>query len=204
MLASAITAYGRLVSETARHVVIKPEVVFFENLSFHEQVSIIQEADVIIATHGESNANLMFARRDTQVFEILPFGYTSDAYQNLSKVYGIKYRRITSQPDVDVFTACVRHFNPNPTRERTRFLTLWRLHGETFRNSTIERGRNIISSYSVPQYLGDQRNVSNLVRLRDCVTYQRTSVDIRDLARTAVLEGAKLCPIHSDLTFLQS
>lgn len=203
MLASAITAYGRLVTETARHVAIEPEVVFFENLSFHEQVSIVQEADVIVASHGESNANLMFARRDTQVFEILPFGYISDIYKNLSTVYGSNYHRITSQPDVDVFTACVRHFNPNDSQERTRFLRLWRLHGDTFRNSTIQRGRNIVSSYSVPEYSGDRQDKSTLVRLRECATYQRTSVDIRDLARGVVFESAKLCPIHTDLTFLQ-
>lgn len=202
-LSSAISAYGKLVSESARHVSIQPEVVFFENSSFHEQVSVVQEADVIVATHGESIANIMFARPDTHMFEILPFGFISDIYQNLSIAYGVKYHRITAQPDPQVFIDCVRHFNPKFTEGRERLIKLWQLHADTFRNGTIERGKNIISSYIVPEYVGGRFNTPTIRKLRECAAYQRVSVDVRDLAHTVVYTAAKQCPIHSDLTLLQ-
>lgn len=195
-LQAAISLYGRQVTEHASHVLVQPEVLFFENSSFHEQVSIIQEADVIVASHGENNANFMFARQDTQVFELIPFGYHSDVYKNLSSVYGATYRMVVAQPDAQVFAACVRHFNPEATEGRHAFLGQWLRQAQRFRSDTITRGKNIDSDYIVP-------NIHNLEHLQECAAYQRISVDVRDLARSVVLSAARLCPIQADLSFLQ-
>lgn len=195
-LQAAISLYGRQVTERASHVTVQPEVVFFENSSFHEQVSVVQEADVILAAHGEDNANFMFARPDTQIFELIPFGYYSDVYKNLSTAYGATYRAVVAQPDAQVFTACVRHFNPEATDVRNAFLQQWMRRAQRFRSDTITKGKNIDSDYIVP-------SIDKLGHLQECAAYQRTSVDIRHLARTVVLSAAKLCPIQTDLSFLQ-
>lgn len=227
LLTSAISAFASVLRNQAPHVNIQPEVVFFENSSFHEQVSIVQEAGVIVATHGESNANFMFARPDTHVFEILPFGYRpkEEDYQNLSKAYGVQYTKVTAQPDKHVFAACVRHFNPIRSEdnvkvkvsERERFLKSWNLYADTFRNGTVEHGRNILSSFVVPDEIrqgesgtstgdGMAKGREKLVveKIRECAGYQRVSVDVRDLARIVVVTAARQCPFHTDLTMLQT
>lgn len=204
LMSSAISAFSNVLAQSAPHVQIRPEVIFFENSSFHEQVSIVQEAGVVVATHGESNANFMFARPDTHVFEILPFGYLSDDYKNLSVPYGVNYHRVTAQPDRQVFKACVRHFNPKPTLQRENFLSKWDLYAAAFRNGTIEHGRNILSSFVVPEFVGKSIDSPGVVnKVRECAAQQRVSVDVRDLARSVVVSAARQCPIHTDLTMLQ-
>lgn len=255
-LASGITAYSSLLRNQASHINIQPEIIFFENSSFHEQVSVIQEAGVIVSTHGESNANFMFARPETKIFEILPFGYRpkDEDYQNLSQAYGARYIKVTSQPDKQVFAACIRHFNPNvevskkakryikseqqklkdfelmelKVKQREIFLKNWNMFADTFINGTVEHGRNILSSYVVPDEIRrsplDQESIirfrykennrynyrkvhdENVLvkRIRECAGYQRVSVDVRDLARVVVVAGAKQCPIHTDLSMLQT
>lgn len=195
-LLAAISLYGRQVTERASHVLIQSEVVFFENSSFHEQVSVIQEADVIVASHGENNANFMFARPNTQIFELIPFGYHSTVYRNLSLVYGAAYRMIVAQPDAQVFTACVRHFNPEVTEDRRIFFEQWLRQAQRFRSDTITQGKNINPDYIVP-------DVHRLGHLQECAAYQRVSVDVRHLARQVVHSAARQCPIQADLSFLQ-
>lgn len=50
-----------------------PFVVKYMNTTFFDQVSTIQEADVILASHGAALANLLFARIGTPVIEVFPF-----------------------------------------------------------------------------------------------------------------------------------
>lgn len=45
----------------------------YMNSSFHDQMRIIQDADVILASHGAALANLLFSRVDTPVLEVFPF-----------------------------------------------------------------------------------------------------------------------------------
>lgn len=195
-LQTAIGLYGQQVSKRVSHVAIQPEVVFFENSSFHEQVSVIQEADVIVASHGESNANFIFARPSTYIFELLPFGYRSDIYKNLSSAYGASYKAVVAQPDAQVFTACVKHFNPDNTKLRREFLAQWVRQAQIFRSDTITNGENIASSYVVPES-------HELSHLQECAAYQRISVDIRHLARSVVHSAAKQCSIPNDLSLLK-
>lgn len=203
-LASAINAYGRQVKRQAGHVDIEPEVLFFENLSFHEQVSVVQEADVIIATHGENNANFMFLRPHTRVIELLPFGYTSHLYANLSVAYNAEYTVMTSQPDAQVFKACIRHFNPQTSDTRDGFLQKWQVQADKFIQDTIKWRQNMASDYAVPLSVQGRRNQTSIKQVRECAGYQRISVDVKHLARTAVLAAAKQCPLRAAINLSPS
>lgn len=48
-------------------------VVKYMNTSFADQVQTLQDADVILASHGAALANLLFARIGTPVVEVFPF-----------------------------------------------------------------------------------------------------------------------------------
>lgn len=48
--------------------------VEYMNQSFTKQLELMQEADIVLASHGAALANLIFGRIGTPVIEILPFG----------------------------------------------------------------------------------------------------------------------------------
>lgn len=67
-----VKSFQRLISDspTLRNASIHMK---YMNLSFEDQVRVMQEADIILASHGAALANLLFARKQTPVIEILPF-----------------------------------------------------------------------------------------------------------------------------------
>lgn len=202
-LTSSILSFGQQLSKVDHGVLIEPEVVFFENSSFHEQVSVMQETSVVVASHGENNANFMFLRPNTRIFEVLPFGFASDIYRNLSAAYGAIYAVVRSQPDIDLFSACVRHFNPDAKQEREKFLEKWKTVAKEFREETIQKNANVDSDYVVTDdEVGTNGTVPSLTSIRPCTSYQRISFDINDLARKVVMAGARQCHVQGDLSFL--
>ncbi len=62
-----------------------------EKMSFAEQVSTFQCAEVVVAPHGSGLANLVFCDPGTQVVELFPSRAT-DAYFRLSVDMGLNYR----------------------------------------------------------------------------------------------------------------
>ena len=176
------------------NVQVQAEVVFFHQASFHEQVSIMQESDIVISPRGDMNANFMFLRPHTTVFEIAPFGSNYSTYQNLAEFYGAKYIRIDSQPDEEVFTACVQHFNLESTEKVDTFLSSWIDLASEFRNKTKIQKRNLESTYILPEEPDDSNEEEDVVRkLRECASYQRSSVDVWDLADRVLQEAATHC-----------
>lgn len=167
---------------------VETEEVFFEHSSFHEQVSVMQESDIVVATHGEANSNFMFLRPNATVFEIVPFGLASTEYRNISRAYGITYEMVRSQPDPEVFTACIKHFNGDRVQSQNTFVKRWQQVAEEFIKETIRSKENLDSSFSVSD--DDQ---SNMKMLRECVLYQRSSVDVRALARKVRMAAANRC-----------
>lgn len=198
-LSEAIAAYGALVNQADERVSIQSEVVFFENSSFHEQVSVMQEAGVVVASHGDGNANFIFLRRKSRIFEILPFGFASDVYKNISRTYGSTHAFVWSQPDRDVFSSCVKHFNPNSSEEREIFLSRWQIAATHFTEETLRRKANILNEYTVPEE--DKENPRALRRLRQCASYQRISVDVRHLAKMVANAAADMCEVKGNRGF---
>lgn len=201
----AISSLGQEIRKLDKRIVIEPEVVFFENSSFHEQVSVMQESSVVVATHGDGNANFMFLRPESRVFEILPFGFSSDVYRSLSRVYGSVYSKLVGQPDGEVFLACMQHFNPTESEEREEFIAGWRAAAQNFKEETIRTKANVISTYLVPQ--GDNESeigTEALQHLRQCASYQRIAVDIKHLARQVTKAAAEQCHFTGDAKLLWS
>lgn len=199
-ISSAISSYGTELRRKYRHVLIEPEVVFFENSSFHEQVSVMQESSIVVASHGNGNANLIFLRPKSRVFEILPFGFVSSVYQNLSRAYGSIYSTVCAQPDEDVFLACIRHFNRDESEEKEAFVKEWQAAAEMFRNETIAQKANVDSEYNVPE---DEESTGQILkRLKQCASHQRISVNVKHLARMVVKAAAEQCGIQQGLDFL--
>lgn len=201
-LSAAISAYGTRVHRGDERVLVQPEVAFFENSSFHEQVSVMQEAGVVVASHGDGNANFIFLRPASRVFEILPFGFASDVYRNISRAYGSIHSYVWSQPDDEVFSSCVKHFNPISSSERQAFLSHWRTSATRFAQETVRRSTNILNEYTVPEK--DEDSSRGLKRLRQCASYQRISVDVRDLAKKVTKAAAELCHAKGDLSYLKT
>ncbi|MGB0911297.1 MAG: glycosyltransferase family 61 protein [Nitrospirales bacterium] len=67
------------------------KICVLEQLSFAEQVSLFQRADIVVAPHGSGLANLVFCDPGTQVIELFPSRAT-DAYFRLSVDMGLNYR----------------------------------------------------------------------------------------------------------------
>ncbi len=70
--------------------------VNLEELSFIEQVSLFQNAEVVIGPHGGGLANLVFCSKGTRVIEFFPAA-TADALFRLSKAVELEYYFLRSR-----------------------------------------------------------------------------------------------------------
>jgi capsular polysaccharide biosynthesis protein len=69
------------------------ETHFMEEYTLAMQARLIREADTIVATHGAGLANLVFARPETQVIEIVPAGrYNATIYPEKSRIFGLHHQ----------------------------------------------------------------------------------------------------------------
>ncbi|MEQ8211676.1 MAG: glycosyltransferase family 61 protein [Lacipirellulaceae bacterium] len=69
------------------------ETHLFEEYDLATQCRLVNEAEVIVATHGAGLANLQFARPGTRVIEIIPAGrYNATCYPTMSRVFGLSHR----------------------------------------------------------------------------------------------------------------
>lgn len=83
-------------------------VAYFDNSTFDEQVSTVQNADVLLGVHGAGLGNLIFARLDTPFVEVMPFGYTAGPFDRVAMALNLKYSMIISEPDTINFLECLR------------------------------------------------------------------------------------------------
>lgn len=85
-------------------------VVDFEKMPFHDQVGVMHETNVLIATHGAGNANLVFMRPATTIIEVFPFAYKAGPFDGLANIFGLEYKTAMSAPQTKVFKECMnRH-----------------------------------------------------------------------------------------------
>ncbi len=66
-------------------------VVTLEALDLAAQIQLFRGADVIVAPHGAGLANLVFARRQTVILEILMDSYVNWCFRHLAAMLGLKY-----------------------------------------------------------------------------------------------------------------
>lgn len=171
---------------------ILAETVFFENSSFPEQVSVMQESNVVVSSHGSSNANIVFLRLDTLLIEITPFSLEVDTYSNLARTFGINYKMVMAQPDEEVFFSCVKHFNPTMLPGVSRMMKEWSIHAEKFRQAATASHRNPTTSFRIPD--SDDEGVED-GHVRECATYQRLSFNVVHIAKMVVAACVAQCGV---------
>ena len=67
------------------------EIVFFDNMSFAEQIKIAAESEVIIGVHGANLTNLLFMRPQTSVIELINEKSVNLAYFKLASYCDVRY-----------------------------------------------------------------------------------------------------------------
>ncbi|KAI8806417.1 hypothetical protein BJ742DRAFT_816769 [Cladochytrium replicatum] len=73
----------------------------FDGLGLEEQVSIVENTDVLISMHGAALTHLMFLKPGSYVIELFPFGFRKIIYQNFAKMLKIKYASWQNTKEVD-------------------------------------------------------------------------------------------------------
>lgn len=68
------------------------EEIVLEQLSFSEQISIMNSADVLVGFHGAGLANMVWMKQNTKVFEITESRFTSH-FEHIASVCNIKFNR---------------------------------------------------------------------------------------------------------------
>ena len=67
------------------------ETVYFEYLSFVEQIVLMRETKVFIGIHGANMTNIFFMQAGGYVVEMLSEGYTNISYLHMSNSLGLNY-----------------------------------------------------------------------------------------------------------------
>jgi capsular polysaccharide biosynthesis protein len=67
------------------------ELVYFETLSFGEQLRLMQETRVFAGVHGANMVNLLFLQPGAQVVELMNKDYVNDAYYLLASSIKLPY-----------------------------------------------------------------------------------------------------------------
>ena len=67
------------------------KIVYFEDMSFSEQLCTIRAAKVIVAPHGAGLANIVVARPGTRIVEIMTQGWANSCYGHLATSLGLDY-----------------------------------------------------------------------------------------------------------------
>lgn len=99
--------------------------VSYMNTSFADQMKTVQDADVILASHGAALANLIFARLQTPVIEVFPFStyLFHQPYFFACNVYSFLFLPIplTSEPNSCFSHSLLRqYFSKNGTSHGTQ------------------------------------------------------------------------------------
>ena len=66
-------------------------IVYFEEMSFVEQLKAIRSADIIVSPHGAGLSNLIVAKPRTKVVEIMTQGWANSCYGHLASSLGLDY-----------------------------------------------------------------------------------------------------------------
>jgi capsular polysaccharide biosynthesis protein len=67
------------------------EIVYFEQMSFDQQVALMQETLVMVGVHGANMVNLLFLPEKATVVELMNEAYVNDAYYLLASTLSLAY-----------------------------------------------------------------------------------------------------------------
>jgi hypothetical protein len=67
------------------------EIVFFENINFEDQVSLMRNVKCLITSHGANLTNILFMPKGAKVFELIRADKPNFCYWSLASSIGINY-----------------------------------------------------------------------------------------------------------------
>lgn len=154
---------------------VQAEAVYFQNISFHEQISVMQETDIAIGTNAELNANLPFLRPNATFFEILPFRIHPHFYRTLANAYDVEYRSVSAFRDTEFFERCIEHYNDDIGEWRKLLLAHWRNAAQVFKNKMKKSLTGKWKGFYLPEDGSNERTASQetFAGARNCSDYRQ-------------------------------
>lgn len=70
---------------------VKVQSIDFANISFAEQLHVVQHTDILVGVHGAGMAHEMFLTPRSVLVEILPAGVNFKGYRNVADLVGLSY-----------------------------------------------------------------------------------------------------------------
>lgn len=198
-LRTAVAAEAAAAEAAAPGVSLAAEVVFFENATFHEQISMMQETNVVVASHGAGVANLLFLRPGSVLIEVMPFGVAASPFDTLARLYGVPRVRLTAQPDEDVFRSCVAHFNKDgPAVDAV--LARWTAAAAAFRAGDADGTAAAAGGGGTGGGLDWATDPAAAAgtgaeKVLQCAGYQRLTFNVKAVAALAVSRGLAHCGV---------
>lgn len=161
---------------------LKLSVIYFEEMTFPDQVYVMQIADVIIGIHGAGLTNLVFAKADTPVLEIFPFFYFPIRFKMFSYGFNLDYSFLFAEPDPNSYFRCINYRTRNGLREDIFVIALdtWR---EALRRRTNATNERPLDSSE------ERRNIA----IRSCARSQRLHVNIPKFSERILSMSKTFC-----------
>jgi hypothetical protein len=85
-----------------------------EHVPFTTQVRRVQETDILVAPHGSPLTDIIFLRSGAGVIEVHPFSYLSGMFQGIAHQLSLVHSKVSAEPDVKMFEACLARYNSEP------------------------------------------------------------------------------------------
>lgn len=165
---------------------VAPTVVveYFENKTFAEQVDIMQRADVIVGVHGAGLSNILFARKDAPILEVLPFTYYAGPFATVAESLYLKYSYMIAEPDTKTFLECIemRAKKSGDTGISRRAKELW---VEALRRRKLDGEMEFLKTHLMTDPSGSHMKV--------CARTQRLKVDAAEMSRRVLQMAQKVC-----------
>lgn len=107
--------------------------VFYERMSFHQQVDAVRDADIVIVGHGTGTAavsSALFSKPCTLLVELYPFLVSSRTRQRnyrhyYARVNALDYAHVRAEPDRDTVFQCLVKSTMS-TADRVQFRSFWK------------------------------------------------------------------------------
>lgn len=163
---------------------------------------VMQESQIIIGGNDPSMASIMFARPETVVIEVQPFGYSTGPYRNFAKALNLTYIAVMSHPDETTFVKCAKD----------KFEQSW---NENVPHHEMEAHMNgLITLYkdAAKKYDGSKSEIDLTSRKRAdgtdregfiplervCVRLQRLTVDVKKFGSLIAEKASLICKTRNN------
>ena len=77
--------------------------IYLEELSFSEQVKLMQNTSVLVGAHGSGLVNSLFLPPGRSIIELNPFGWKLEMYKNLASIVNCKFFQLSGEYDNDLY-----------------------------------------------------------------------------------------------------